>query len=73
MLTINKTGLFTAEVFELYRLIFGFDEKGNKVNFKETKPQISSNNDQILSNLNILLGSGCHNHDCTLGDIHDKN
>ena len=27
MLTINKTGLFTAEVFDLYRLIFGFDEK----------------------------------------------
>ena len=45
----------------------------NKVNFKETKPQISSNNDWILSNLNILPGSGCHNHDYTLGDVHSKN
>lgn len=45
----------------------------HNVNFKETKPQISSNNDKILTNLNILLGSGYHNYDYTLDDVHDKN
>lgn len=30
MLTINKTGLFTMQTIDLYRYIFGFEEKSNK-------------------------------------------
>ena len=43
------------------------------MNFKETKPQISSTNDQIISNLNTWLGSGFHNNDYIPGGLHNRN
>lgn len=67
MLTINKTGLFTMEVLDIYRYINGFDEKPfiNKYNYKEYDKDkynimdisFKDSNDEELNKMNYYFNN----------------
>ena len=54
MLTINKTGLLTMEGLDLYRFIFGFDEKLN-VEEKSNSFKYNSNYNMLDIDFNSLI------------------
>lgn len=54
MLTINKTGLLTMEGLDLYRFIFGFDEKLN-VEEKSSSFKYNSNYNMLDIDFNSLI------------------